>query len=247
MTEVRYTPKQLASKLNLSTTTLRRYEELGLIPDVPRTASNRRCYTTVHLLASAAIRILIQGYDIPLVHEAMKHVKDGNIEEALWLLNQGQYKMQVEKRRVEEILPLVRNADFSTFGTVKLKDRMSIGEVASLAGVNTSAIRYWEQEGLIVSERNQENGYRMFTSVELRKIFVISSLRKTVYFIGNIKQLLDDLESRHFSKIERSFQIALQELNSQLHLQFQGIAVFMAYLAAVKPADNGSESSGEPQ
>ncbi|OXM14367.1 MerR family DNA-binding transcriptional regulator [Paenibacillus herberti] len=247
MTEVPYTPKQLANKLNLSTTTLRRYEELGLIPDVPRTASNRRWYTTVHLLASAAIRILIQGYDIPVVHEAMKQVKDGNTNEALWLLNQGQYKMQLEKRRVEEIMPLVRNADFSTFGNVKLKDRMSIGEVADLAGVNTSAIRYWEQEGLIVSERNQENGYRLFTPVELRKIFVISSLRKTVYFIGNIKQLLDDLESRHFTKVERSFQIALQELDSQLHLQFQGIAVFMAYLTAVNPAGDDGETDGERQ
>ena len=88
-----------------------------------------------------------------------------------------------------------------------------------------SAIRHWENEGLIRSRRNEENGlYRVFTSHELRKIIVISSLRKTVYFIESMKQLLDDLETQTMAPIERSFQLALKKLNDQLTLQYQGIS-----------------------
>lgn len=46
-----YTPTMIAKKLNVSTTTLRRYEDQGLVPEVPRTPSNRRCYTDIHVQA----------------------------------------------------------------------------------------------------------------------------------------------------------------------------------------------------
>ncbi|WP_338114629.1 MerR family transcriptional regulator [Paenibacillus faecis] len=107
---------------------------------------------------------------------------------------------------------------------------MTIGEVAEIAGVNPSAIRHWEQEGLIVSKRSGENGYRLFSLAELRKIIVISSLRKTIYYMDHMKQLLNELETQDFAKVERSFQLASHKLNSRLTLQFQGIAQLMKYV-----------------
>lgn len=98
---------------------------------------------------------------------------------------------------------------------------MKIGEVAAIAGVNPSAIRHWEKEGLIRSMRNPENGYRAFTSRELKKIIVLSSLRKTVYFIESMKQLLEALETHDLAAIERSFKMALQRLDDQLKNQME--------------------------
>ncbi|EEL62733.1 MerR family DNA-binding transcriptional regulator [Bacillus cereus] len=186
-----YSPKQIANVLNVSTTTLRRYEEQNKV---------------------------------------MRMIKNVKFEEALWLINEQQFNVQVEKKRVEEILNMIQNADFTKYKNVELNERMSIGEAANIAGVNTSAIRHWEHEGLVHSERNKENGYRMFPISELRKILVISSLRKTVYYIENMKSLLDDLETLHYGKIERSFQLALENLNNQLLLQFKGIEELMKYI-----------------
>ncbi|HDX9491631.1 TPA: MerR family transcriptional regulator [Bacillus thuringiensis] len=222
-----YSPKQIANVLNVSTTTLRRYEEQNLIPVVPRTESNHRFYTSIHFQAFITIRALLKGYDIPIVYKVMRMIKNVKFEEALWLINEQQFNIQVEKKRVEEILNMIRNADFTKYKNVELNERMSIGEAANIAGVNTSAIRHWEHEGLVHSERNKENGYRMFPISELRKILVISSLRKTVYYIENMKSLLDDLETLHYGKIERSFQLALENLNNQLLLQFKGIEELM--------------------
>lgn len=233
-----YTPKQMAKLLHVSTTTLRRYEELDLIPDVPRTTSNHRFYTWIHFQAFTAIRALLKAYDIPVVYEVLRMIKHKNIEKALWLINEQQFHLQVEKQRVEEILAMIQNADFTRYKTIKLKEWMSIGEVAKLAGINTSAIRHWEYEGLVHSERNKENGYRMFTIPELRKILVISSLRKTVYYIENMKQLLNDLDTQSYDKMERSFQLALENLNNQLLFQFLGITELTNYIQFYREIDN---------
>lgn len=232
-----YTPTQIATALNVSTTTLRRYEEQGLIPDVPRTTGNHRTYMPIHYQAFMTIRSLLKGYDIPVVYDVMRRIKNGDRIHALWLVNHELHQIQEEKQRVEEILAMVKNADFTTYRNVKITNAMSIGKVAEIAGVNTSAIRHWEKEGLIRSERDKDNGYRIFTVPELRKILVISSLRRTVYYIENMKQLLNDLDLHSYSKIDRSFQLALQNLNQQLTMKFAGIAEMMKYIDFYKIED----------
>ncbi|MEK3768097.1 MerR family DNA-binding transcriptional regulator [Paenibacillus sp. FSL R7-0048] len=229
-----YTPTLIAKQLNVSTTTLRRYEDQGLIPDVPRTASNRRCYTSIHVQAFITIRSLLQGYEIPVVYDVMRKIKGQQMESALWAINQEQHNTQVEKERLEEVLRMFRDVDLSKYKDLTVSDSMTIGEVAQMAGVNPSAIRHWEQEGLISSNRNKDNGYRVFTLTELRKIILISSLRKTVYYIENMKQLLNEIETHNYKKVEISFQLALQKLNSQLMKQFFAIAELTNYVKLYK-------------
>ena len=230
-----FTPKQMAAKLHVSTTTLRRYENLDLVPDVPRTASNRRYYTTLHAQAFLALRSLIKGFELPIAYEVMSLLKNRHVEQALWMINLEQYNIQVEKQRVEEVMRLIHQTDFSMYKNIQVTDEMNIGEVAVIAGVNPSAIRHWEKEGLIRAKRNPENGYRVFTSRELKKIIVLSSLRKTVYFIESMKQLLEALETHDLTTIERSFKVALLKLNEQLEKQMIGISEMMRYIHWLAP------------
>ncbi|MEK4348629.1 MerR family DNA-binding transcriptional regulator [Paenibacillus sp. FSL P4-0184] len=225
-----YTPTMIAKKLNVSTTTLRRYEDQGLVPEVPRTPSNRRCYTDIHVQAFITIRALLQGYEIPVVYDVMRKIKARQIEDALWSINQEQHNTQTEKYKLEDVLQMFRNADLSKYNDLEVTNAMTIGEVAQMAGVKPSAIRHWEQEGLITSNRNKDNGYRLYTVTDLRKIILISSLRKTVYYIENMKQLLNEIETQNYKKLEMSFELALQKLNSQLMKQFLGIAELMKYV-----------------
>lgn len=138
---------------------------------------------------------------------------------------------------------MLRNADFSKYRNLKVTDSMTIGEVARMADVKPSAIRHWEQEGLITSARNKDNGYRVFYHTEFKKILLISSLRKTVYFIENMKQLLNDLETQHYNQVESTFELALQKLNSQLLNQFLGIAELMKYIDFYKKLNVNTHSN----
>jgi len=229
-----FTPKQMAMRLHVSTTTLRRYESLDLVPDVPRTASNRRTYTPLHAQAFLALRSLIEGFELPIAYDVMNLLKKGQVEQALWTINLQQYNIQVEKQRIEEIMSLIHHTDFSTYRNIRVTEELKIGEVAAIAGVNPSAIRHWEKEGLIRASRNPENGYRVFTSRELKKIIVLSSLRKTVFFIDSMKQLLEALETHDLTTIERSFKTALQKLNEQLEKQMNGVSEMMKYIQYCK-------------
>lgn len=225
-----YTPGQIATELAISTTTLRRYEKEGLIPHVPRTPSNHRYYTSIHFQAFIAIRSLLKGYEIPAVYEVLRKVKRGETNDALWLVNQQLYNSQLEKQRMEDIWKMVQQVDFANDRKVGTTEAMTIGKVAEAAGVNTSAIRHWETEGLIFSERDPNNGYRMYTRSELRKILVISSLRKSVYYIEHMKELLNTVGTQDYTQINKAFQLALQKLNSQLSLQFAGVKELMTYI-----------------
>lgn len=224
-----YTPKQIAQQLAISTTTLRRYEEQELLPEVPRTSSNRRIYTAVHLQAFITIRALLQAYEIPVVYRVMKHIQQGCTIEALWMLNQQLHDIQQEKQRLESMMAMIQQTELRTSSKRQKSDHITIGEAAQIAGVKPSAIRHWEKEGLVQSVRHAENGYRLFNERELRKIIVISSLRKTVVFIDSMKQLLNDLDTHHVANVAKSFRIALNKLNQQLTLQYQGIAEVMHY------------------
>ncbi|CAH1205833.1 MULTISPECIES: MerR family DNA-binding transcriptional regulator [unclassified Paenibacillus] len=228
-----FTPSEMASALNVSTTTLRRYEEQGLIPDVPRTPGNRRTYMGVHLHAFVAIRSLLSAYDIPVVYAAMREIRQGEKLKALWLVNGQLTHAQSEKERVEKIWSMLRDSNRGNPMAADVPDGLTIGKAAGLAGVNASAIRHWEKEGLIHSERDPMNGYRIYPANQTRRILLISSLRKTVYYIGHMKQLLELLEERDPVQVESSLSLAMTKLNERLVRQYAGIQALMRYIEAL--------------
>ncbi len=229
MAEPDWTPLQAATRLKVSTTTLRRYEQLELIPEVPRKGLNRRVYREAHIRAFEALRALLQGCSVQTAYDVMKRVRSGDNVGAFWLINEQQAAVQEEKRRVTEMMQLLAQADFSRYNGRRVSEQMTIRDVAEMAGVKASAIRHWEAEGLISPARDLQSGYRIFGARELRRIVVISSLRRTVYFIENMKKLLEDLDTHNLAAVEKSFRIALEKLDRRLELQYRGIAAVVVY------------------
>src|SRR3954452_1164463 len=55
---------------------------------------------------------------------------------------------------------------------------MRIGDLASRAGVAPSAVRWYEQEGVIPPPSRQPNGYRDYDEVDLARLRLVLSLRR---------------------------------------------------------------------
>ncbi len=53
-----------------------------------------------------------------------------------------------------------------------------IGEVAKAFGVNTSLIRFWENEFDVLKPKKNKKGNRLFTSIDLQNLKLIFSLVK---------------------------------------------------------------------
>ncbi|MCF8223038.1 MAG: MerR family transcriptional regulator [Bacteroidales bacterium] len=78
----------------------------------------------------------------------------------------------------------------------------SIGEVANILGVQTSAVRYWEKEFDIIKPRKNKKGNRLFSPEDLDKLRMIHFLlkEKGMTLAGAKKKMTDnpgDVDRNH--------------------------------------------------
>jgi MerR family redox-sensitive transcriptional activator SoxR len=71
----------------------------------------------------------------------------------------------------------------------KLADRVTIGEFARRAGVAASALRYYEQQGLISSERTA-GGQRRYPRVMLRRVAFIRAAQTVGLSLAEVRTAL---------------------------------------------------------
>ena len=67
---------------------------------------------------------------------------------------------------------------------------MRIGQIASLAGVSKSLLRYYESIDLIPSPRRDLSGYRNYDECDLESIRTIVNTRKLGFSFSDIQELL---------------------------------------------------------
>ena len=72
--------------------------------------------------------------------------------------------------------------------------RVSVGELARRSGVATSALRFYEANGLIASERNS-SGHRRYRPDALRRVAFIQIAQKIGLSLGEVGEALASLPS----------------------------------------------------
>lgn len=70
-----------------------------------------------------------------------------------------------------------------------------IGELAKNAGLSTSALRYYEQAGLLSPAVRTEAGYRLFGPEALGRLQFVQRAKGIGLTLGEIRQLLADLHA----------------------------------------------------
>lgn len=223
-----YKPKEIAAELGISMSALRRYEAWGVVPPPERAPNGYRLYTHVHLAYFRCLRAMIPGFGYPLSYDALRHIRNARPDEAFWLVTAEQAKLHEERRTADRTLALLQNPELmTTFKDKKIKSRMTIGEAAAVADVEPSAIRHWEREGLIRPERSPDNGYRIYTPVQVRQILLIRTLRKTVYYLDRMKEIVRAVEHRGIEQAREAAANALVSLHRRNRQQLNGIRFLM--------------------
>lgn len=92
----------------------------------------------------------------------------------------------------------------------KVKQGILIGRIAQRTGVAVSAIRFYEEAGLISAGRNK-GGQRVFESADIRRVSFIIIAQKLGFTLKEIKAQLDILPDKRtptlkdWEKISQSF------------------------------------------
>jgi DNA-binding transcriptional MerR regulator len=98
-------------------------------------------------------------------------------------------------------------------------EHMTIGKLASTAGLNASAIRYYEKQGLLHAVRNESN-YRVYTDQDLLRLQLIINSTKLGFTLNQIKQFLDTLfqEDTTLSDLDDIIKDKISEIDSRISL-----------------------------
>ena len=67
---------------------------------------------------------------------------------------------------------------------------LTIGKLASAAGVNAQTIRYYERAGLVRAPKRTTGGYRQFGADELRRLLFIRRAQRVGFSLAEIRELL---------------------------------------------------------
>ena len=88
---------------------------------------------------------------------------------------------------------------------------LTIGEVAALTGLATSAIRYYEQEGLIETARRR-SGRRVFGHAALDRLAFIEQAKNAGLSLEEIRRLIRDFDD-HVPPKERWKDLSTQKVS----------------------------------
>ncbi|CAM3715670.1 MULTISPECIES: MerR family transcriptional regulator [Paenibacillus] len=216
-------PIEIARKLGISTSALRHYESWGIVPPTERTASGYRIYTEEHAAYFECIRAMFPGFGVDVTKKVMKKLQEKELDEALWIINEVQARLHRDKTLAERTIRILETEQLDDADSHGRKDKMTIGEVAAETGVEATAIRHWEKEGVITLPRDEENGYRTFNRALVRQILIIRILRSANYPLEVIKDVLQELQHHQVHNARRLFKETLVYLNHLNHHQIRGV------------------------
>ena len=74
-------------------------------------------------------------------------------------------------------------------------DRMQIGEVAERLGLSLRTIRYYDEMGLVTPSARTPGGFRLYTELDLYRLFVIKRMKPLDFSLEEMRELLTTLDA----------------------------------------------------
>lgn len=190
-----YKTAEIAAAIGIHPNTVRLYEELELIPKPERRPNGYRVFTDFHIeqfrLARLAfqVEVLQNGLRKKMV-QMVKCSAAGDFNTALALTQEYIAQIRKERDNAEEAIEIVKQI----LSGITQEDRRFYKrkEVSEYLCISMDTLRNWEMNGLLTVKRKQ-NGYRVYTEKDIRRLKVIRSLRCANYSLEAILGLLSQL------------------------------------------------------
>ncbi|MEV0613802.1 MerR family transcriptional regulator [Nonomuraea sp. NPDC050404] len=184
----------LARLAGVSTQQIRNYVDAGILPPVVRTDTGYRTFEARHRAALLTYRALLKGYGAQAARSIMQAVHEGDRDRALALVDACHAAMHEQRgslRTTAETLDAI--AGQLADAPAAPRSGLRIGELAAHLGVRTSALRVWEDAGLLNPGREPGTGYRFYGPSDVHEARVVHVLRQGRHPLPQIRTILDGL------------------------------------------------------
>ncbi|GAB11386.1 putative MerR family transcriptional regulator [Gordonia araii NBRC 100433] len=190
-----YTTGSLATAAGYSVQQVRDLERLGVIPPAQRGANGYRRFGSRHLAALRAYRDVATAVGPVVARDAMRDAQTLPQDEAvarIVVLHVGLARSRERTLAALRALDgILRENAIEAEPTPA--DVMTITELAEAIGVRSSALRFWEQEGLLLPERATGLGIRRYPLAAIRDARIIAALRAGGYRIPAVREVLESI------------------------------------------------------
>lgn len=174
---------------------VRDLERLGVIPPAARSSNGYRSYTPIHVRALRAYRGLAGAVGPVAARRMLAELRTATLTEAASAINAVHVRLAREREealRARQALRAIQ-AEANTPELEHESDAMTITELAGALGVRPSALRFWEQEGLVAPERVTSLRARRYGLPAIRAARIVAALRSAGYGIPAVREVMDSL------------------------------------------------------
>lgn len=193
-----YKTSDIAKIIGVHPNTVRLYEEYELIPKTERMKNGYRVFTDFHVeqfkLARIAfeVEVLQNGLRKKAV-DIIKLSAKREFDKSIYLAEDYLHQIKKEQMNAEEAIAIVKRILSDTcYASETDKLFLTRKEAADYLQVTIDTLRNWEMNGLLSIKRKQ-NGYRIYTEEDIKRLKVIRSLRCANYSLAAILRMLKAL------------------------------------------------------
>ncbi|MFF2092954.1 MerR family DNA-binding transcriptional regulator [Paenibacillus sp. NPDC058174] len=217
--------KKMAERFNISASTIRNYEAKGLIPPAERSPNGYRVYTELHAAYLSCIQAMAQPFGMEVTAEALRCLHQNKPQNAMWIIREKEIALYEEKEKLERLFEDIR-AYSNENKSLYADEPFTINEASELTQIPKSAIRYWDQAGYVMADRDPTNRYRRYSGSHLLKIRLIQMLQSSVYSEDtvNIRQSIGAVEHTDLEGLVNVAENIRAYLDKILEAQMCGIA-----------------------
>lgn len=218
----KYRTSQIAKIIGVHPNTIRLYENLKVIPPVEREPNGYRVFTDRHVKQCMVLRLALQVEIVQngLRRKAVETVKTSaacDYEGAIALIDEYIDMVRREHRNADEAVAIVKAilseerggddehqaGDGSGKGCPQPEShKLRRRQVSDELGITMDTLRNWEMNGLLTVKRMQ-NGYRVYTEDDIRRLKIIRALRLANYSLESILRLLRQIDRNPGADIEK--------------------------------------------
>ena len=215
----------------MSAQQIRNYVDEGVLPPAPRTPSGYRTFGEPHRRALLAYRSVAKGYGWPTARAIMTSVHAQDVPAALALVDASHAALHLQRTQLREAGEALEILAASPPDTSVPRSGLRSGEVAGLLSVRASALRLWEESGLLRPERERGTKYRRYSPADIRDARMVHMLRQGRYPLPRIRPILDELRRTGSRDALRAAIAQRQtELTQRAAVMLEGASRLHAYL-----------------
>lgn len=172
---------------------VRDLERLGVLPTAERTPNGYRRYQERHIIALRAYRALAAAIGPVPARQMMPSLLQGTLETAAEKIDDLHALLVRSRDHVREASSGLQAVLTDTTHVFDDDDAMTIGELAEALGVRSSALRHWENEGLVTPERISPSRTRRYNAQAITEARIVAALRSGGHRIPPISRILEQV------------------------------------------------------